>query len=202
MRTSRHIEVVKSKPKGRRCPVLVWITSCTNSWSLAKKKKKKKIWKNVDQHSDWRETAPGLEPLHSVFGFSTMWQPERPGLGWSPPRLLLLVYTSLCALGGECCVRCSDSRGAVLFVGGAEILPERSSSGSGRIGSRPPYALQFSLLNIHSCCFFFRQKTKKTKTKKTNPKNPPDFRLTDRASVRWRMVAADNGTQHIDRLLL
>ena len=54
MRTSRHIEVVKSKPKGRRCPVLVWITSCTNSWSLAKKKKKKKRERKKKNLKKWR----------------------------------------------------------------------------------------------------------------------------------------------------
>lgn len=53
---SRHIEVVKSKPKRRRCPVVVWITSCTNSWSLVKKKKKLKKCRPVQR----LRTAPGL----------------------------------------------------------------------------------------------------------------------------------------------
>ena len=36
---SRHPQIVKSKQKRRRCPIAVWITSYTNSWSLAKSEK-------------------------------------------------------------------------------------------------------------------------------------------------------------------
>lgn len=130
-----------------------------------------KIWKNVDQHSDW-ELQPGCSPPLGI-PLWTMWQLERPGSGRSPPRLLLLVYTSLCALGGECfplsvcvCVCCFDSRGAVPFVGGAETLPESGSSGS-------PLWLQFSLLNIHSRCFQSPSK--------------PGFGERIPASMGWRM---------------
>lgn len=106
---SRHIEVVKSKPKRRRCPVVVWMTSCTNSWSLAN------IWKNVDQQSVW-ELHSGWSPSQNIL-LLTMWQLERLGSGCSPPRLLLLVYTYLCAVGGEFPFSECLIRGAVPFVG-------------------------------------------------------------------------------------
>lgn len=119
---SRHIEVVKSKPKRRRCPVVVWMTSCTNSWSLAN------IWKNVDQQSVW-ELHSGWSPSQNIL-LLTMWQLERLGSGCSPPRLLLLVYTYLCAVGGEfpfseCCFWFAES---CSFCRGAEILPAAAAA--------------------------------------------------------------------------
>lgn len=43
MRRGGHPEPVKSKPEGRRGAVLVAVTSCTNSWSLAKKRATEKM---------------------------------------------------------------------------------------------------------------------------------------------------------------
>lgn len=85
-----------------------------------------------------------------------MWQRERPGSGCSPPRLLLLVYTYLCALGGEwfpfSARVCVTARARVyvaliheeLFVwsGGAEILPAVALTPVGA-----------SLLHVYSCCW-------------------------------------------------
>lgn len=66
MKASRHIEVVKSKPKGRRSRVLVAITSCSNSWLLEEKKKKLKKCRPAQR----LRSAAGLEPSGGYFAFN------------------------------------------------------------------------------------------------------------------------------------
>ena len=141
----------------------------------------KKSGKNVDQHSDW-ELHPGCSPSQ-IFLLLTMWQLERLGSGCSPPRLLLLVYTSLCALGGECfpfSVCCFDSRGAVPFVGGAEIL------------LRERAALQSPLL------VWFQSPEHPQPLLLVCATNKAVFTNTDWLLTHGK-VAANYGTQHIDR---
>lgn len=89
----RHIESVKSKPERRRCPVVVWVTSWPNSWSLAN------MWKNVERRRHCK-LRPGSSPWRNAL-LGTMRRPGRLGSGCCPAGLLLLVYTSLCAVGGE-----------------------------------------------------------------------------------------------------
>lgn len=108
-----------------------------------------------EQQHAGRTGAPSNKPTARVV--LAMRRPQRRGSAWSPPRLLLLVYTSLCALGGECwgvggtrpvvgaracvlvCVYVrarlwlSIHGGAVRCVGGAEILLRWEAAAGQRI---------------------------------------------------------------------
>lgn len=125
----------QSKRGGARY-VVVGMTSCTNSWSLADNQKKCRPAERL-------RPAAGLEPPSQRVLLLTMLQLERLGSGCSPPRLLLLIYTFFCAVGGEwtclfvCAAAAALIRGAVPFVGGAEILL-RGAAGQAAAGALHP----------------------------------------------------------------